>query len=508
MYGKLPKGLLAALTLMACLVSGPTLAAPWMPATDRGLRQDVELIAAYGLVIGPANTWPMSWNQVRSGLSMEEEDSLPPRVLAAYRRIERANLDALEYGRLHHRIDLKGTTDPKLVRSFGDTARTDTDVTVSSEYHGYNTYLNFSASYRDEPNDPNTQFDGTYGALALGNWAVYAGFLDMWWGPGQEGALILGTNARPFFKTGIQRLQPRPFGAKWLSWLGPWNLSAYVGRLEGKRDFKHPLLAGIRFSFQPGRKWEIGLSRSITICGSGRRCGPETWARALIAVGNFDNKRGSEERDPANQLAAFDVRYTTRLGRSVLSVYTEVMGEDEVAEIAGGEGGFGFIIGAWNVTLGTSLTLHDESTGTWKLGLEASDTQANHVFGPGERGRSGITYNHRFYTDGYTYRGRVIGHPIDADSHILTLRLDHSDSKDWRYSIAYRYAVLSNADSVRRVQRISVNKEILNMVEGSVLIPLERFDIFGELRAADDRPNTPFESKFDIDFEVGLRLKF
>ena len=48
--------------------------------------------------------------------------------------------------------------------------------------------------YAPQYKDP----DGTYAALRLGsNWALYGGWIDTWWGAGQDGAMLFSTSARP-----------------------------------------------------------------------------------------------------------------------------------------------------------------------------------------------------------------------------------------------------------------------------------------------------------------------
>src|SRR3546814_17786937 len=52
--------------------------------------------------------------------------------------------------------------------------------------------------------------DQTYAAYKLGNWAVYGGFVEHWWGPGNSGSLLFSTSARPFPKIGFKRLAAHP----------------------------------------------------------------------------------------------------------------------------------------------------------------------------------------------------------------------------------------------------------------------------------------------------------
>ncbi len=69
--------------------------------------------------------------------------------------------------------------------------------------------------------DKRLRLDGSYGALLLGNWIVSAGYVDRWFGPGQEGSLILSDNARPVPSVSIERNHADAYENFLLSWIGP-----------------------------------------------------------------------------------------------------------------------------------------------------------------------------------------------------------------------------------------------------------------------------------------------
>ena len=75
--------------------------------------------------------------------------------------------------------------------------------------------------------------DGSYASARFGNVAVTAGLREQWWGPGWEGSLILGTDARPIPSLTVERVLADPFETPWLRWLGPWRATASVGQGEG-----------------------------------------------------------------------------------------------------------------------------------------------------------------------------------------------------------------------------------------------------------------------------------
>ena len=114
--------------------------------------------------------------------------------------------------------------------------------------------------------------DGTYVGWSFGNWMLSASITDRWWGPGWDGSLILSTNARPTPGIAVQRNASRPFETRWLSWLGPWNLTTFMEHLDGDRQTEDPLLWGFRFGFRPLKSLEINVTRTAMWCGEGRPC--------------------------------------------------------------------------------------------------------------------------------------------------------------------------------------------------------------------------------------------
>ena len=116
------------------------------------------------------------------------------------------------------------------------------------------------------------RFDGSYLGFNVGNFMVSAGYMQRWWGPGFEGSLILGTNARPIPSVTIERNYTDPFETRWLKWLGPWRASIAVGKAESAdtaRNGTLPVLSdtkffAARFAFRP-RPWlDVALDRKST----------------------------------------------------------------------------------------------------------------------------------------------------------------------------------------------------------------------------------------------------
>ena len=79
--------LLTLICLLGVCLPQVALATPWAPPGDRQLRRDIELLAAYGVIIGPVTSWPVPWSQISRGLSGAGAESLPDHVEDALQRV-------------------------------------------------------------------------------------------------------------------------------------------------------------------------------------------------------------------------------------------------------------------------------------------------------------------------------------------------------------------------------------------------------------------------------------
>ncbi|MCG8503127.1 MAG: capsule assembly Wzi family protein [Sphingomonadales bacterium] len=468
---------------------------PWITPNDRQLRQDVELLAAFGIVQGPVNQWPLSWAHITRGIDSMPQRAWPPHVEQALARVKRHIPAGSDYHGFNYEFEARGTNEERLVRSFGRGARAEGDARVSVDKLWDKTYVRLTVGGRNDPNDNDYHFDDSYIAQIVGNWVFYGGFIDQWWGPGFESGLMLTNNARPFPRVGIQRLDPKPFRTRWLRWLGPWQFNVFAGRLEGGRnDIDHPIVMGIRVSAKPFNAVEIGASRALQLCGEGRPCTAKTWGNALLGILDADNRGGPNE--PGNQLAGVDIRYGTTIGETAVSFYGELIGEDED----------GLLIDDISVLFGAHASgalLGD--FGTWRLSTEFSDTKANRIIGSGPE-RGGITFNHGIYTDGYSFRGRTLSHSLDTDSRLLSIRATVSDARNRSVSLVYRHAELNDLSLINH--KVSNTFESINMLEAESLIPTPYGDITFDVRVMDDRPDTPGTSDFNAAFEIGWKTQF
>lgn len=425
----------ALLITAALTFSTPALSQQWADTGDSALRRDVEILKAYNIIRGPVNTWPISWKQITKGLKGSTDSGMPAHVMRAIERVKSKSPNK----EWRFSSDVRLTNEPNLVRGFGDTARADADVTLSAEHHSSKFSAKVAVNYqKDRPNNEVT-LDGSYLAFNLGNWSLYGGAIDRWWSPGQDNALLLSTNARPMPSIGLRRNDPKPFKTKWLSWMGPWTWDMFISRLGKSRHIPNPLMVGMRLGFEPMNNFQVGLSRSLVLCGSGRPCGFSMWSKSLIGFFDLDNTASLNE--PGNQLAEIDFSYTKNFGDKSLKVYIEGAAED--IEV--------LIPYQYSRALGATLSSpFGESGDSWSLNAEWSDSGNVLAWFLGER-RGDVMYNHHIYQTGHRYLGRSLGHSFDNDSKLISLNTTFTRASGELYRLSLRAATINWDGSARNI---------------------------------------------------------
>jgi hypothetical protein len=481
-----------ALCLLALLlVPSASRASPWAEPGDAQLRSDIEILAAYGLIDNLTTTWPLPWAQVARMLK-SPPTGLPPHVRQSLARV-RARFDAQTA--LHQpavRTQAAVTSEPTLVRGFDARARQEIDARAGVEYLWNSTAARLNLGLQSDFgfDDTDVALDGSYVAQELGNWLVYAGYLDHWWGGGWVGSLILSNNARPFPKIGVMRNNPHGFETPWLSWIGPWQINAFVGVLEDDfQDVENPAVVGGRLAFSPFSWLELGASRTIQICGDGRPCSLKTWWRAV--TGN-DN---DVDPDPSNQLAGFDARISSRVGDYPFSVYAQYIGEDEAGGLPSKAAG---LVGA------SVAGPVGRSGGSWRATIEYADTATSVLSGDKNYN---VLYESRSYPSGYRYRGRALGHSVDNDAKIFSATFSLTDTRDWTYRLGYHHARL-NRDDVALRNTVSATSETVNLLEVGVDVPWDYGVLSVSFRFQDDQPDTPGDKDFLFAAEAGWAYKW
>jgi hypothetical protein len=382
---------------------------PWLAPGDEGLRSDIQRLADAGILRGPVTTWPISWPDVaRDVLAATAGEQYDEATLAALFRVQRLARSAASSGYAGAGIRVSAAHEPAQLRSFNDSPREEGEIALRASWLSDRFALNLQGAVVADADDGHTwRADGSYLGVNIGNFMVSAGLMDRWWGPGWDGSLILSNNARPIPSVTIERNYTDPFKTKLLSWIGPWRASIAFGEAENSGV----AVPGVKFlaarvNFKP-RPWlEFGLTRTAQWCGGDRSCGWQVFSDMLL--GRDNREAGADPGDePGNQLAGYDMRLRSPWQRLPLAFYTQWIGEDEAGHLPSKFMGL-FGLEWWGSVRSDAL----------RLRAEYSDTTC--VF-TREQPQFDCAYRNSIYPQGYTHRGRVIGHSLDNDSRMWTL---------------------------------------------------------------------------------------
>jgi hypothetical protein len=137
----------------------------------------------------------------------------------------------------------------------------------------------------------------------------------------------------------------------------------------------------------------------------------------------------ADEEEPGNQLAGVDIRYRLPI-EFPFAAYWQFNGESidngnyrprQLTQLIGFE--------TWSRP--------SESGGSWRAFVEYAGTACGDIgFGEDET-NFGCAYENGIFTDGYRYRGRVIGHAADRDARVYTLGGLYADAagRTWEFRL-------------------------------------------------------------------------
>nr|WP_279347155.1 capsule assembly Wzi family protein [Govania unica] len=375
------------------------------------------------------------------------------------------------------------TNKESFLRDFGAGARDQFDLSVSAQHQWSSTFVKLQAGRQFDTHGGSWKLDGSYAAQLVGNWIFYAGAIDQWWGPGWASSLILSNNARPMPRMGFMRNNPKPIDLPVLRWLGPWQLSSSIAVMNGPRtDYKNPLLANIRLSFNPTRRLEIGMFHDFQFCGEGRLCNFKQFLTNFGVAGLSENiNSGDPLTDPGNVMSGLDFRYGWRMKTITSSIYGQLYAEDSSSTTLFKSTSYlaGFSVAAPLQKPGWSMRLVGEYANTVALSeLLTGHNQYN------------MMYDHYIFLYGYRYRGKSVGASQDNDSHLTSLMLSLNAPNNVRYGLKYHHAALNLDDAVLVLNSGSMNRKIVNIVEASVDVPTDMGAFKVTLRAQDNQPNS------------------
>ncbi len=413
--------------ILASVLAVPAAASDWFEPGDARLRSDLASLVDAGWLDLPMLGWPIPREDVCDALTAGRAagDAPPERLAAAL-------------GRLHQHCGLPSGArayatggDPGLLHGFEAEPRADGVVGIAQSWRGTRAGARLELSLAANPDD-DLPFrpDGSYAALDAANWRLSAGWLDRWWGPGWDGSLILSNNPRPIPGLALDRIRSTPFESRWLSWLGPWRATAFLGALENERtDVDRPLFLGLRVAARPLPGLEIALSRSAQFCGEGLPCSLSSFGDLLVGNDNAGADVAAED-EPGNQMAGFELRWSSPVGDAPYAVYLQMIGEDQSSVAPIKWLGLAGVEGQLRIA-GRDLHLFAEY-----VDIKCTSSTASKVFDCAYR-------QSLFFAEGYRFRGRVIGHVLDSDGRMGTLGAMWSTDAGWWVDLRARAAAIN-----------------------------------------------------------------
>lgn len=395
------------ITLFCCAVGSVHVSAsPWIEASDQRTRQNLEFLNDAGVMPIGVTTWPLMWRDVSRALE----------------RVDRSNLNAAQSRALNElSFELRYQSSQTVKRSvklsvsnsreiFNDSADQGAEKSMLShrfDADGDQISLRLQGNLVSDSGEDtvDTYLDGSYLAGAIGDWVVGIGAIDRWWGASSNTSLILSNNARPIPALQFRSQGEQTFETPWLSWVGPWSFTSFVGRLESNRVVPHAYLTGMRLTVRPIKGLELGASRAMMWGGEGRDGDLTAFFKSLTSQ---DENTGEGS---GNQLGGFDLRYGFPLSDSLSSaIYAQLIGEDEA----------GFMPSKYMSMFGFESTLALDSNASFlKAYIEVVNSAAGSLNDP----QYNAAYEHSVYKTGYRFRGRSIGASFDGDSRVLSAGL-------------------------------------------------------------------------------------
>ena len=246
----------------------------------------------------------------------------------------------------------------------------------------------------------------SYVGMNLANWQITFGKQSLWWGPGEEGAMLFTNNAAPLNKMfRVSRVSPisLPIG------LGALRMELFLGQLAGQEFINHtqlsgtyssttgtyghslsrqPFLSGEKISFKFTPNFEISMAKTTIYGGPGSPLTLKTLLQSSLALHVNGESLGDGR-------ASVDFTYRLPELRDWLSFYVDAFQEDEISPLnraykAAFQSGLYLV----RVPRIPKLDLRLEGGTTSPINFPAC---------------VGCYYSTGQYVDGYTNQGQLIG---------------------------------------------------------------------------------------------------
>ena len=324
----------------------------------------------------------------------------------------------------------------------------------------------------------------TYVTAKFSAWNISFGKQTLWWGPEDEGSLMLSDNAAPMymFRAAPEESLEIPLLSRFL---GRFKTDFFVGKLSGNQFPARPLIHGEKISFKPTQNLEIGFSRLVEFGGAGRPLTAGAIWNSYASVKSSVNYRAAVS--PGKRTSGFDVSYRLPFVRNWASVYADSLGADEVTPLANPP----------RSALNTGIYL-PRLPGIRRLDLRV---EAGYTDATTSRSNNGeYVYWDLYYHDLSTNKGNLIGSWMGREGKGVGAVSTYSFSARNNIQFAYREAKVSK-DFIPSGETINdasmtVNRWLFDVVSLSASVQYEKW--LAPVLAVD--PQTDWTSSIRVTF--------
>jgi membrane-associated phospholipid phosphatase len=185
-----------------------------------------------------------------------------------------------------------------------------------------------------------------YLGMNIQNWQLSYGKQSLWWGPGDDGAMLFTDNAQSALMFRVNRVSPLEIpGVSRI--LGPMRLEFFLGQLSGQQFIHNnnsgligqwgvplnpqPFVDGAKLSMRPLSVCEFGLEYTTVFGGPGQPLTTHTYLRSMFSTGNSLNAA----EDPGDRRSGIDFscNLPTFTSRPWLTIYGDSFVEDETSPL-------------------------------------------------------------------------------------------------------------------------------------------------------------------------------
>lgn len=183
-----------------------------------------------------------------------------------------------------------------------------------------------------------------YVGMNVGNWQFSFGKQSLWWGPGEEGAMVMTNNAEPLNKMfRVNRVSPYH-----MAYVGDIRMEFFIGQVAGQEFINNsasygslnpafigqygkplalqPFLSGGKISFKFTPNFEISASKTTLYGGPQNPLTLKTMLESTFAIHVNGSSLGSGH-------AGLDLTYRIPKLRDWLSFYVDALQTDEISPV-------------------------------------------------------------------------------------------------------------------------------------------------------------------------------